>query len=70
MSIAVVISLTLAGLVIGAALAWLATRSASTAVAKRKAELERELMSIKTLVTQKQAEILLFFPPRPLPKLR
>ena len=56
MNIPVVISLTLAGLVMGAAFAWLATRSASAALAERKAELEWELASVKTQVTQQQTE--------------
>ena len=56
MNIAVVIVLTLAGVVIGAAVAWLAARSKSAALAERKSELENELVSIRTQLAQQQAE--------------
>ena len=47
---------TLAGLLIGAAVAWLALRSDLSAVAQRKAELEQELASAKSQLGQLQAE--------------
>ena len=47
---------TLAGLVMGAAIAWLALRSNSSAVAQRKSELEQELASVKSQLGQLQAE--------------
>ena len=56
MNIAVVIVLILAGLVIGAAVAWLAGRSKSAVLAERKSELELELDSAKSHLEQMQAE--------------
>lgn len=56
MNITEVILLTLAGLVIVAAFAWLASRSRAAALAERKAELERELDSVKVQLAQQQAE--------------
>ena len=46
----------LAGFVVGGALAWLSARSKSTALAERKSELEKELISIKAQVVQLQAD--------------
>ena len=56
MNNAVVIVPTLAALVIGALFAWLAARSTNSALAGRKAELERELISAKAQLAQQQAE--------------
>ena len=56
MNIVGVIALTLAGLVIGAGLAWLAARSKSTPLAERKSELERELATARSQFAQQQAE--------------
>jgi DNA recombination protein RmuC len=56
MNIAVVMALTLAGLVIGAALAWLAARSKSAALGERKSELEQELASLRSQLAERQAE--------------
>jgi DNA recombination protein RmuC len=56
MDIAVVILLTLAALVIGATFAWLAARSGTSGLVQRKAELEQELGSVKTVLGQQQAE--------------
>jgi uncharacterized membrane-anchored protein YhcB (DUF1043 family) len=47
---------TLAGLLIGAALMWLGSRSQSATHAQRKAELERELASANTRLAQQQSE--------------
>jgi DNA recombination protein RmuC len=52
----VVILLTLAGLLIGAAVVWLASRGQSSALAQRKAELEQELAAAKSQVVQQQTE--------------
>ena len=56
MNIVVVIVLTLAGVVVGAAVAWLAARSQSAALAERKSELETEVVSIRAQLAQQQAE--------------
>jgi DNA recombination protein RmuC len=56
MNISGVIFLTLASLVVGAVFTWLATRSTSSALAERKAELEQELASVKAQLVQQQAE--------------
>ncbi|HEY4932916.1 MAG TPA: DNA recombination protein RmuC [Terriglobales bacterium] len=56
MNIAVVTILTLMGLVIGAALAWLIARSKTAAMAERKSELELELNSVKTQLAQQRAD--------------
>ncbi|HEY4962992.1 MAG TPA: DNA recombination protein RmuC [Terriglobales bacterium] len=56
MNIAVVIVLVLAGLVIGAAFAWLAGRSKSAVLAERKSELERDLAAVKSQLAQQQAD--------------
>ena len=56
MNVVVVILLTFAGLLIGAAVVWLATRSQMTAHEKRKAELERDLASANARVAQQQSE--------------
>jgi DNA recombination protein RmuC len=51
-----VILLTLAGLVIGAAFAWLAAGSKTAALSERKTEMERELVSVRAQLAQQQAE--------------
>jgi len=52
----VVVLLTLAGLLIGAAVAWLVGRGSATATAQRKAELEQELASVRLQLAQAQQE--------------
>jgi len=52
----VVILLTLAALLIGAAIAWLATRSQMAALTERKAELDRDLLGANTRLVQQQSE--------------
>jgi len=56
MNVVVVILLTLAGLLIGAALVWLATRSQMAALTERKAELDRDLSAANTRLAQQQSE--------------
>jgi len=56
MNIAVVIVLTLAGLVIGAGFAWMLAQSKSAALAERKAELEREISSVRSQLSQQQVD--------------
>ena len=56
MNIAVVAVLVLAGFVIGAGAAWLASRSKSAALAERKSELERELAAARLQLEQQQAQ--------------
>ncbi len=48
--------LVLAGLVIGAAAAWLAARGQSSALAQRKAELEQEIGAVRSQLAQAQQE--------------
>jgi len=60
MNTVVVVLLTLAGLLIGAAIAWLAGRGSASAAARRKAELEQELASVRSqlaVVQQENAEL-------------
>ena len=52
MNITVGIVVTLAGLVIGAAFAWLATRGQSSALAQRKSELEQEVSAVRSQLAQ------------------
>jgi DNA recombination protein RmuC len=56
MNIAVVIVLVIAGLVIGAAFAWLVGRSKSAVLAERKSELVLELAAVKSQLAQQQAD--------------
>jgi len=56
MNMAAVIVLTLAGLVIAAAFAWMLAQSKSAALSERKAELEREVLSVRSQLTQQQAD--------------
>ena len=56
MNVVVVILLTLVGLLIGAAIAWLATRSQMAALTERKAELDRDLSAANTRLAQQQSE--------------
>jgi DNA recombination protein RmuC len=56
MNIAVVIVLILVGVVIGAALGWQVARAKTTALADRKSELELELNSVKSHLTQLRAD--------------
>lgn len=52
----IVIVFAFAGLLVGAAIAWLAGRSNSSALAQRKTELEQELASVRSQLGQAQAE--------------
>lgn len=56
MNIAVEVLLTFAGLVIGAALAWLSAHSQVSALAGRKTELEQELLGVKSQLSKQQVE--------------
>jgi DNA recombination protein RmuC len=56
MNITIVILLTIAGLAIGAAVAWLVARSQIAALAERKSELERALESGQAKLAEQQAE--------------
>ncbi len=56
MSAVVVMLLTLAGLVIGAAVAWLVARGQSSALVQRKAELEHEVGAVRSQLAQAQQE--------------
>lgn len=56
MNAVVVIFLVLGGLLIGAALAWLASRGQSSALAQRKAELEQEVAAVRAQLAQQQQE--------------
>ena len=56
MNITIVILLTVAGLAIGAAIAWLVARSRIAALGERKAELERGLESAEAKLTQQQVQ--------------
>ena len=56
MNIAVVIVFTLAGLVTGAGFAWMLAQSKSAALAERKAELEREISSVRSQLSQQQVD--------------
>ncbi len=56
MNAVVVMMLTLAGLVIGAAVAWLAARGQSSALTQRKAELEQEIGAVRSQLAQAQQE--------------
>jgi DNA recombination protein RmuC len=52
----IVIVIAFAGLLMGAAIAWLAQRSSSSSAAQRKTELEQELASVRSLLGQAQSE--------------
>ena len=56
MNITVVILLTIAGLAIGAAVAWLVASSRISALVERRSELERGLEGVQSKLTQQQAE--------------
>ena len=56
MNITVVIFLTLAGLAVGAGIAWLVSRSHMGALVERKSELERGLESTQARLAQQQVE--------------
>src|SRR5271166_1619863 len=56
MNVVVVILLTLVGLLIGAAIVWLATRSQMAALTERKAELDRDLSAANIRLAQQQSE--------------
>ena len=56
MSTVAVVILTLAGLVVGAAVAWLAARGQASAVGQRKAELEQEVALVRSQLVQAQQE--------------
>src|SRR5271165_955371 len=56
MNVVVVILLTLVGLLIGATIAWLATRSQMAALTERKAELDRDLSAANTRLAQQESE--------------
>jgi len=56
MNTIVVVLLTLAGLLIGAAVAWLAGRGSASATVQRKAELEQELGSVRSQLALVQQE--------------
>jgi DNA recombination protein RmuC len=56
MNIAVVIVLILAGVMMGAAFAWIAARSKNAALTERKSELEQELAAVRFQVSQQQSD--------------
>ncbi|HZD31590.1 MAG TPA: DNA recombination protein RmuC [Candidatus Angelobacter sp.] len=56
MSTMAVVILALAGMVIGAAVGWLATRGQASGLAQRKVELEQELGAVRAQLAQAQAE--------------
>jgi DNA recombination protein RmuC len=57
MNMTIVILLTVAGLAIGAAIAWLVAGSRIAALGERKVELERSLESVQSRLTEQQAEV-------------